>query len=107
MMPSRQTTITRVRAPLVADEYGTEDAKRDWDDAEELDIPRCIMQPVAGTEIADGREAVSIRYRLFAPMPQALVATDRVEWDGLSYEVDGEPLSYPKHTEAMLKRVTG
>jgi hypothetical protein len=45
---------------------------------------------------------------LFAPDHIDLLATDRVEWDGGMYEVDGEPQRWDfppsSHVTALLRR---
>jgi hypothetical protein len=113
-MPSFfRATITRVRAPLIADGYGTADKERDWTHASQLVITGCSVQPAGGSEYKIGREAVITTWRLYAPAGTDLVAGDRVIWDEDLYDVDGDPQSWPSatgqldHVEAILRRVVG
>jgi hypothetical protein len=66
------------------------------------------VQPVVGAENTVGRDTIVSRWQLFAPADADLTATDRVEFNGDTYEVDGEvqrwdfpPLS---HLTALLRR---
>jgi hypothetical protein len=100
-------TVVVVRAGTSAeDEYGNEIPG--WNDPTETTVTGCSVQPVVGTENLSGRDTVVSRWQLFAPDGTDLLATDRVEWDGDTYEVDGEvqrwgfpPLS---HLVALLRR---
>jgi hypothetical protein len=114
MMPSFfRATITRVRAPLVADAYGTADKERDWANATRTTITGCSVQPSSGSEYKLGREAVITTWRLYAPDGTDLLAGDRVIWDEDLYEVDGDPQRWPSatgqidHVEVLLRRVVG
>ena len=105
--------MTRIRAPLVADEYGTPGTARDWANATETVIDGCSVQPVSGREYDQGREAVTIRWRVYAPVGSDLAAGDRVRFAGELYEVDGPGRDWPSptggldHVEALLKKVVG
>lgn len=110
MKPRWRGSITRIRAALVTDEYGTPTAERDWASATETAINGCSVQPVPGKEYALGREAIVTRWRLFAPGGTDLLATDRVRYGGLIYEVDGDVVTFTEgspHVEAVLTRVVG
>lgn len=106
-------TITRLRAPLVADEYGTPASMRDWDNAVETSIAGCFVQPLSSDERTDGREASIERMQLFAPVGTSLEAADRVRFDGALYEIVGpgrvwtSVLGGTDHVEATLRRVVG
>jgi hypothetical protein len=106
-------TVTRLRAPLIANEYGLEASKRDWEHAESLEIRGCSVQPSVYPEYDRDREAVTIGWKLYAPTSAGLLASDRIVSDGLTYEIEGEPLTWPSpsgqldHIEAVLKRVVG
>jgi hypothetical protein len=114
MIPSFwRDTITRVRAPLVTDEYGTLSTERDWAHGVETAIANCSVQPVTSKEYDAGREAVTIRWRIFAPAGTDLLASDRVRFSSVLYELDGDGQAWPSatggidHVEALMKRVVG
>lgn len=68
------------------------------------------MQPLDGSEVTDVRDTVTARRKLFDPNMD-LRATDRVRFDGLVYEVEGEPQPWGSppfgHVYALLVRVEG
>jgi len=106
-------TITRLRAPLIADEYGTPSTARDWGHAVSTSISNCSVQPAASSEYDLGRESVTLRWRVFAPAGTDLAAGDRTLFDGDTYELDGDGQAWPSatggldHIEALMKRVVG
>lgn len=99
-------TITVLRAPLVEDDYGNE--TRDWTAATQSTVSGCSVQPVTGIEVTVARDTIVSRWQLWAPDGTDLVATDRVEFDGAAYEVDGEVQrwNFPpaSHITALLRR---
>jgi hypothetical protein len=109
-----QHTITRVRAPLVEDRYGNK--KRDWQAAERLEVAGVNVQP-AGTpsqsnEDTSDRQTTVTGWRLATPagIDLDLLETDRVEYDGMTMEVDGKVGRWTvagrvHHIEADLKEV--
>lgn len=111
MLPSIcNETVTRLRATTTEDPYN--DQADDWDSAASLSIPGCSVQPVAGSEVLDGRNAVVSRWVLFAPLDADLAATDRVRHKGSDYEVDGSVQDWPDvfglgHKSCYLRRVEG
>ena len=114
MISFARDTITRLRAPLVADGYGTPASLRDWANASELDIPGCRVHPAGSSEVnAQGRETVAVALRAFAPAGADIAAGDRVEWEGATYEVEGDPQSWPSptgglaHLEFGMRKVAG
>jgi hypothetical protein len=106
-------SVTRRRAPIITDpRYGDELA--DWANATTLVITGCALQPGPATEFTDPtRRAVTTGWALFAPPGTDLAAGDRVEVDGLTFEVDGEPADWAApggradHVAATLIRVEG
>lgn len=106
-------TVTVVRAPLTADRYGGQ--IRDWTAATRTDYPGVCVQPVSSTEDVRDRELLIGKYTLFTSRGQDidLLATDRIEWNGLTLQVDGDPNRWPApgggvhHVEASLKGVIG
>lgn len=99
-------TVTVVRATTTEDSYGN--PVRNWGAASQSAVSGCSVQPVEGDEQTVGRNTVVSRWRLYAPPSTDLLASDRVVYDGDTYEVDGEvqrwdfpPLS---HITALLRR---
>ena len=106
-------TVTVIRAPLIANRYGGQ--VRDWDNAVRTDVDGVSIQPAATTEDVRDRELLTNRFTLFTSRGRDidLLATDRVQWNGLTLQVDGDPNRWPApgggvhHVEAALKQVTG
>lgn len=93
MLPSfASDTIVRVRAVTVEDDHG--DLSRDWATSDRVTISGCLVQPGASQEILDNRESVSIAWTVYAPYGSDVVSTDRVEFEGVTYPVSGEPLRW-------------
>lgn len=84
-------TITILRAGLVTDAYGNEGTERDWANATPTTVPGCSVQSEPSAEFTRDRDAVLIRKEVFAPPATDLTATDRVEHDGHTFDVDGDP----------------
>jgi hypothetical protein len=103
-------TVTLLRAPFVTDAYGNEGTERDWAAPVRTDVPGCSVQPARSDEYVVDREAVIVRLRAFCPGLVDVESTDRAEFDGDTYYIDGvepwrfEPLS---HTDLLLRRVEG
>jgi hypothetical protein len=108
-------TVTRLRAPMVADRNNH--LARDWSTATEVDIVGVQVQPTGSSEPVEvGRASVVTRFRLIvAPGNDVdLVRTDRIRWNGVVHEVDGDPERHLRpstgtlhHVEATLKVVAG
>ena len=107
-------TVTVVRAPLVTDRYNAQ--VRDWANATSTPLTDCRVQPLAasgGLIIEPGRDAVVTRWKLLAPDGADVLASDRIVWQGKTYEVDGDvelwssPTGSLAHVEGLLKRVEG
>jgi len=82
---------------------------RNWPAAARSEPVRASVQPDSSDEATTGRQTAITSWRLFAGPGTDLLATDRVEWDGLVLEVDGEVARWkhrgrPHHVEAVLKR---
>jgi len=82
-------SVTVVRAPLVTDRYGGK--IRDWPTATRTAYAGVSVQPAGSTEDVRDREHISNRFTLFTSrgFDIDLLATDRVEWNGLTLQVDG------------------
>lgn len=105
--------VTRVRAPLVPDKYGNA-AVRDWANAERTAVTGLSIQPDSTAEETGDRSSVVTGWRLFTDTGTDLdlLPTDRVEFDGMTLEVDGKIGRFRfggrvDHVEARLKEVTG
>jgi hypothetical protein len=99
--------ITRLRAPLVDAGYGNQ--ARDWDNAVEQDfVVHWSAQSV--NEVVSDEPQVVTRGKILGGPDLDLEATDRVLFDGDTYEVDGDVMrSYRQgqlhHVRAMLRRI--
>jgi hypothetical protein len=111
-MIERRTVITVLTAPLV-EGYGGQ-MTRDWDHATARTTV-AHAQPYAfrgsATELTDRRETLVIPYALDLPAGDPIEATDRVEFDGRTWEVEGEPGRWtlqgvPHHVEVLVHRVS-
>lgn len=108
-MSTRYGDVVRVlRAPLSAP--GRNGVRLPlWADAVPSEPVRASVQPESSEEETTGRQTAITRWRLFAGPGTDLLATDRVLWDDLVLEVDGEVARWkhrgrPHHVEAVLKR---
>ncbi|AVO22266.1 head-to-tail connector complex protein [Streptomyces phage Nesbitt] len=113
-MSAYMDSAVRVRAPLVTDKYGNTTTERDWTKAVRTPITGVSVQPDGSSETDGDRELVITGWKLYTPRGRDLdlVKTDRVEWDGMTLEVDGEVARWRlggrvHHVEIRLKRVTG
>lgn len=99
--------ITRKRAPLVTDRYGKQ--VRDWSAAASVDYP-AEVQPVSSTENVVNQARTETRWRVWLGPSADLAATDRVVWDGVTFEVEGDVERWKRrgrlhHLRAVLVRV--
>lgn len=106
-------SIVRLRAPLIVDKYGNASV-RDWANAVRTAVGNASVQPDNSIEETGDRSSVVTGWRLFTRTGTDLdlLATDRVEFSGMTLETDGEVGRYRfggrvHHIEARLKRVTG
>ncbi|MEU0940300.1 hypothetical protein [Embleya sp. NPDC005971] len=108
-------SVVIVRAPVVADRYGSE--RRDWAAATRSTVDGVNVQPAAppaqSTEYTQDRQTTATGWRLYTPrgMDLDLLETDRVEYDGMTLEVDGKVGRWPRpgggvhHVEAELVEI--
>lgn len=96
MIFPRGETVTRVRAPLTTDRYGNE--VRDWPNAARIDYKRCAVAQGSRGSAAEiltiERNAVISDVVIYLPADADLVATDRMEVRGHTFEVVGEPFDW-------------
>lgn len=107
-------TVRLVRAPLKVDKYGNTTSERDWSAATRTEYTGLMVQPDASSEATGDRPTVITGWRLITTKGRDFpaVATDRVEWEGLTLQVDGKVGRFKvggrlHHVEARLKEVTG
>lgn len=103
------TPVTIVRAAVVTDRYGAESA--DWTNARRTSTVGWLND-VSSSEVVDGRDALISGWKLYLPADADVTGFDRVEIDGVTYEVNGPPskAQTPKrvhHIECRLLLVEG
>ena len=85
----------------------------DWEKVDLASIRGCSMQPASTTLSEDGRVlGIQDRYTLFAPSGADIIAGDRIQFQGKTYEIDGDVRVQPgamrlDHLEITLKRYSG
>ena len=82
-------TITVIRPGEKASDYGTS-TEPDWDDTTDKNYKWCSVQPVTGAEFTVDRDNVTSRWQVWAPPSVDIRSSDRVAWNGATYDVDGE-----------------
>jgi hypothetical protein len=107
-------TVIIVRAPYKVDKYGNTTTQRDWANATRTTVARVSVQPDSSAEATGDRTSVITGWRLFTSKGRDFPALpgDRIEFDGMTLEVDGEVGRYRMgsrvhHVEARLRRVVG
>lgn len=112
-----QTVIVERAATIV--ERG--DTLLDWSNTSDHELSGCRLQPMATDEVlftgaeqgGVARDAVITRWKLFGPYDGDLTARDRVQFEGTTYEVDGQvqrwrsPTGVLDHLECVLRLVEG
>lgn len=101
--------IEALRAPTTQDPYSGNET-RDWANAAATPL-RADVQPQSTTESTDRRQLVIDRWTVICP-PADVSATDRIRWEGLDYEVDGEVGRFKRHgqlhhLEFTIRHLTG
>lgn len=110
-------SLVRVRAGERVDRGGN--TVKDWspDAVSRLTVAQVNIQPSVQTEIVDeDRNAVVTGWHVQSAegTDPDIRFDDRIEWDGMTLEVDGEVARWPElfadsvhHIEFEMKRVTG
>ena len=82
-------SVTRVR-PGVKTVRGSD--LPDWDNASELTINGCSMQPAA-TDLTQDKRVLGVLdgYTCYMPANADVKAGDRIVFEGNTYTIDGEP----------------
>lgn len=107
-------TVMRVRAPETVDRY--QNKKRDWANAVRTPMAGVNVQPAGSPPVSDedtvDRQTTVTGWRLYTPrgMDVDLLETDRVEYEGMTFEVDGKVGRWRiagkvHHVEVDLKEV--
>lgn len=71
----------------------------------------CNVQRASTTEVRDGNEITTTKLRAIGPLAQWINSMARITWQGVDYQVDGEPAHFLggvlNHTEVDLIRWVG
>lgn len=83
----------------------------DWSTATSVDSAAWVGPTATSERVADGDKVVS-HLSCHLPVGATVTAGCRIEWRGVTYEVDGNPELFmrrgaPNHYELALKRVEG
>jgi hypothetical protein len=106
-------TVTRLRAPTITGVDGI--PVQNWKAAESLwaktDYP-CEFQPLGSTEDLVAQQRTESTHRAFLPADADVLPTDRLRFEGLDYQVDGQPEVWRRrgtihHQEALCFRIAG
>jgi hypothetical protein len=86
-------TITLLRAAEQPSDYGNT-STLDWSNATRTDVAGCSVQPSSSSEFTIDRDTFITRFVVYAPASTDVRASDRVEWDGSTYDIDGDVLRW-------------
>jgi len=102
-------TITVVHPGTKPVDYGT-GTQPDWDNATRTEVAGCSVQPAPAAEYTIDRDSFITRWQVYAPSSIDVAAIDRIEWNGTSYDVDGDVLRWEfgalSHVALNLRRST-
>ncbi|MER6809985.1 head-tail adaptor protein [Spirillospora sp. NPDC000708] len=96
MLPIVTDLVTIVRGLLVTG-YGNA-ITYDWGDGAARDTVEACVQPNGSSETTGGRDTVVTHIRVYLHPGTDVTATDRIEWNDNTYEIDGEPQRWPDPT---------
>jgi hypothetical protein len=109
LAPLANQTVTRLRGTSGTDGYG--DAGTSWASPARLVIGGCSFQPEQGEEILTDRSAVVSRWRWYGPPAADVQSSDRLEVDGIAYDIDGSVQKWTglglDHQTALCRRTDG
>ncbi|MFD0210816.1 hypothetical protein ACFVH9_17185 [Streptomyces hirsutus] len=102
-------TVIVVKAPDGFDAEGNSNA--DWSSAERSTIQGQV-EPAASSENRDNRDQVTTTYLVRLPPGTAVGPRDRLEWNGMTLEVTGDPLPWSglaalDHIQLTALRIRG
>lgn len=83
---------------------------RDWDNATPTPNVACSIQPATTSEDTDRRHTTTTAWAFYCPPGEPFDDDTRVEWDGLTLDVDGEVGVWKRRgrawrLEATLKKI--
>lgn len=97
MLPSFCNDSVTVKRAALADSRGTK--VLDWVHATSSTLNGCSVQPNTTSRDFDGRTVqVTEDWTLYAPPGSDVKAGDRIEWNGLTFEIDGAPMAWKSPT---------
>lgn len=107
-------TVTRLRPQTGTDAHNPSSAIPDWSVAPtSSSLTGVRFQPVSTSEDTVLRNGVEVTARLLGATTIDLLPTDRITYDGVTYEVVGEPLIHrgptgaAAHSETPLRVFSG
>jgi hypothetical protein len=102
-------TVTRQRGTVSSGSHG--EPVIDWTTPATAVYP-AEVQPVSTAEALAAQQRTETRWKAFLPYSADVEPTDRIVWDSVVYEVDGEPERWKRravghHLELFLIRFEG
>jgi hypothetical protein len=98
------------RPSVVPADYGN-GTKLDYSNVVGTRVDECSVQPAPSDEYAVDRDSITTRLIVFAPLSADIKATDRIEWSGETYDIDGDVLRWEfgalSHLVVNLRRSEG
>jgi hypothetical protein len=90
-MPRRlgDQSITILRAGTTTDSHN--DGVPDWDTPSSTIISNCYVEQGTTDEQLINRDTVEILWTVYAPPGIDVLATDRIVFEGITYDIDGQP----------------
>ncbi|MGW0854174.1 hypothetical protein [Streptomyces sp. NPDC002690] len=104
--PHAVTVVTKADAVNPRGPSGT-----DWDTAQRVTVQGQV-EPEGSSENRDNRDQVATTYLVQLPPGTAISFRDRLEWNGMTLEVTGDPLLWSglaalDHVQLTATRVRG
>ena len=97
MLPSFCRDSITVKRASLKDSRGTK--VLDWSNPQSTTVAGCSVQPNMTSRDFDGRTIqVTEDWTLYAPPQSDIVAGDRIEWQGMTFEVNGAPMPWTSPT---------
>lgn len=97
MLPSFCKDSVTVKRAQETDKRGTK--VLDWSNPTSSTLTGCSVQPNSSTRDFDGREIqVTEDWTLYAPPGSDIKAGDRIEWNSLTFEINGAPMPWTSPT---------
>ncbi len=103
VQPFASDEVTVVTPALFGDAYGN--SLPDWGSATRVDVVGSV-EPLPGDESPAGRNQSMSRFRVWLPAGTAVSAQSRLEWLGLTLDVDGPPQLHEDSVTPLPVEVT-